>query len=287
MWTIGRVVLWVAQDLRNRGVDAPRLDAELMVAKVLNFRRIDLYLRWEQPLEAAELGAVRAMAERRRKREPLAYILGEREFFGRKFNVDARVLVPRPETELVVELALGALDALGPDAHGVLRALEVGVGSGAIAVTLAAERAGLIVDAVELSEAAAMVARANAVQHGVSERVKVLDGSVYGPVKEERYAVVVSNPPYVNRAEVDGLMPEVSRYEPRLALDGGDDGLDVIRSLLNGARRVLRPNGKIVMEIGDGQGEAARALAETAGLRDVAVKNDLAGRERVLVATAR
>lgn len=285
-WTIGRVVMWIAKDLQGRGVDAPRLDAELIVTKVLGLRRIDLYLRWEQPLEPAELAAVRALAERRRRREPVAYLLGEREFYGRPFAVDARVLVPRPETELAVELSLAALDALGPDEAGELRALDIGAGSGAIAVTLAAERPALTVDAVEVSEAAAAVARANAARHGVSERVRVLDGSLYGPVRGRRYAVVVSNPPYVTTAEVDAAMPEVSQHEPRLALDGGVDGLDVVRLVVKGAPAALRPGGSLVVEIGDGQGEAAAALATEAGLSGVEVRRDLAGRERVLLARA-
>lgn len=282
-WTIQRVVAWTTKDLAGRGVEGARLDAELLVAHALGLRRIDLYLRFEQPLTDDELTRIRKLIERRRDREPVAYILGCRDFRGHRFAVDRRVLIPRPETEEVVDVALEMLREF-PDA--VVRALDVCAGSGAIAVSIGLEEPRARVDAVELSDAAAEVARANVDGLGVRDRVRVLSGSLYRPVGDDRYHVVVSNPPYIATAEVDTLMPEVSRHEPRLALDGGEDGLGVLTGVVRGARAHLVSGGALVVEIGSDQGAAARALAEEAGLRGVAVRQDLSRRDRVLVARA-
>lgn len=282
-WTISRVIAWTAKDLHARGIESSRLDAELLVAHALKLRRLDLYLRFDQPLDGAELAAVRALVERRRRKEPVAYILGAREFYGRSFTVDRRVLIPRPETEGVIEAALALIP---PPTEGVtLRALDVCAGSGCIAVTLAAERPDLTVDAVELSGAAAEVARANAERLGVGDRVRVLEGSLYKPLEAGvRYAVIASNPPYIPTEEVDTLMPDVSEYEPRLALDGGEDGASILRPLFAGARARLAEGAAIVVEIGYGQAALARSIARDAGFTDVTVREDLAKIERVVVA---
>lgn len=282
-WTISRVIAWTAKDFHARGIESSRLDAELLVAHALGLRRLDLYLRFDQPLVGDELTAVRALVERRRRLEPVAYILGTREFYGRSFAVDRRVLIPRPETEGVIEAALALLPA---PADGVtLRALDLCTGSGCIAITLAAERPDLTVDAVELSEAAAAVARANAERLGVADRVRVLVGSLYKPLAPDaRYAVIVSNPPYIPTAEVETLMPDVSEYEPRLALDGGDDGAAVLRPLFAGAPRHLAAGAAAVVEIGYGQAALAQSIARAAGFTDVSARLDLARIERVVVA---
>ena len=282
-WTISRVIAWTAKDLHGRGVESSRLDAELLIAHALKLRRLDLYLRYDQPLVDAELAAIRALVERRRKLEPVAYILGARDFYGRSFAVDRRVLIPRPETEGVVEAALARLP---PRADGVThRALDVCAGSGCIAITLACERPDVTVDAVELSAAAAEVARANAERLGVADRVRVLEGSLYKPLEAGvRYAVITSNPPYIPSAEVDTLMPDVSEYEPRLALDGGEDGASVLRPLFAGARARLAEGAAIVVEIGYDQSALAQQIARDAGFTDVSVREDLAKIERVVVA---
>jgi release factor glutamine methyltransferase len=282
-WTISRVIAWTAKDLHGRGVESSRLDAELLIAHALKLRRLDLYLRFDQPLVDAELAAIRTLVERRRKLEPIAYILGARDFYGRSFAVDRRVLIPRPETEGVIEAALALLP---PRAEGVThRALDVCAGSGCIAITLACERPDVTVDAVELSAAAAEVARANAERLGVSDRVRVFEGSLYKPLEAGvRYAVITSNPPYIPTAEVDTLMPDVSEYEPRLALDGGEDGASVLRPLFAGARARLLDGAAIVVEIGYDQSALAQSIAREAGFTDVTVREDLAKIERVVVA---
>lgn len=281
-WTIARILAWIAKDLAGRGIESSRLDAELLLASALGLKRLDLYLRFDQPLADAELARVRGLVERRRKFEPIAYILGVREFYGRSFAVDRRVLIPRPETEGVIEAALALLP---PRAEGVRhRVLDVGTGSGIIAVTLASERPDLDVDAVELSPAAAEVARANIARNSVSDRVTLFEGSLFRPVADRRYAIIASNPPYIDTAEVDTLMPDVSQYEPRLALDGGPDGVTVLRPLIAGARAMLLEGGALIVEIGYGQGDRVRELAREAGFAHVEVQPDLARIERVLVA---
>jgi release factor glutamine methyltransferase len=280
-WTIGRVSTWTARDLAGRGIEGARLDAELLVAHALGLRRIDLYLRIEQPLDEAELAKIRGLVERRRKREPVAYILGHRDFYNRRFAVDARALVPRPETELVVEAALARLKARG---DGPLRVLDLGTGTGAIAITLALELPSATVDAVDLSEAALSLARENVAAHGVGARVTLHHGSLYEPVGDARYDLVVSNPPYIPSAECDALMPDVARFEPRMALDGGDDGTLILRSLVAGAPSHLLPGGSLVVELGHDQGPVARALAEAAGFPTVGVTLDYARLDRVLTA---
>lgn len=280
-WTIGRVSAWTAKDLAGRGIEGARLDAELIVAHALGIRRLDVYLRFEQPLDEAELAKIRGLLERRRKREPMAYILGERHFYNRTFKVDARALVPRPETELLVEAAVTRLKARG---EGPLRVLDVGTGTGAIAITLALECPSVTVDAVDLSDAALSLARENVAAHGLGDRVTLHQGSLYKPVGNARYDLVVSNPPYIPTAECDELMPDVAKFEPRLALDGGPDGTLVLRSLVAGAPAHLLPGGSLLVELGHDQGPAAKAMAEAAGFPSVGVTLDYARLDRVLTA---
>lgn len=281
-WTISRVIAWTAKDLAARGIESSRLDAEVLIAHALGLARLDLYLRFDQPLADDELARIRALVERRRKFEPVAYIVGVREFYGRAFAVDRRVLIPRPETEGLIEAALALLPP--PAAGASPRALDIGTGSGIIAVTLAGERPDITVDAVDLSPAAAEAARANIARHAVADRVRVYEGSLYKPVGDARYHLIASNPPYIDTAEVDTLMPDVSQYEPRLALDGGPDGATVLRPLIHGARARLVEGGALVVEIGYGQGDLVRSIAREAGFTHVEVRPDLARIERVLVA---
>jgi release factor glutamine methyltransferase len=281
-WTIARVLDWTRQNFATRDIPSPRLEAELLIAHALGLKRVELYTRYDQPLKDGELAAVRALIERRRKLEPMAYITGTREFYARSFGVDARVLIPRPETEEVVGAALEALPPLAEGAS--LAVLDVCVGSGAIAVTLACERKDLVVDATDLSADAISVAQANATKLGGADRVRVHRGSLYEPVGDARFALVISNPPYIASAEIATLMRDVRDFEPRLALDGGPEGVKVLEPLVRSAPRHLVDGGLLVVEIGADQGARAEALAEEAGLVDVEVRKDLAGRDRMLIA---
>lgn len=279
-WTIRRVVGWSARDFAQRGIASARLDAEVLVAHALGIDRVRLYMDLDRPLQAAELARIRASVARRRRREPVAYIVGAREFYGRRFEVSPAVLVPRPETELLVERALSLLarDARGP-------ALDLGTGSGCIAVTLALERPALEIDATDLSPDALAVAARNAAALGIADRVRLHRGDLFAALpRPQSYALVVSNPPYVADSERTLLAPEVRDHEPALALFAGADGLDVLRRLVREAPDWLAPGGTLLVEIGSGQGEAVSALARQAGLVDVAVHRDLAGHDRVVEA---
>ncbi|WP_257458176.1 peptide chain release factor N(5)-glutamine methyltransferase [Archangium lipolyticum] len=279
-WTIRKVLTWTTQHFEKRGVDAPRLTAEVLLAHVLKTTRVRLYVDLDRPMEKTELTTFRALIERRMAGEPTQYLTGVREFYNRPFKVDPRVLIPRPETELLVE---AALHRLPKDAPGT--ALDVCTGSGCLAISLAAERPQATVLATDLSPDACALARENAQALGVAERVTVLQGDLYAPLPPDaRFEVVVSNPPYIATGEIAGLSPEVRR-EPRMALDGGPDGLVLIRKVIQGARRVLKPGGLLAMEIGETQGDAVKALLQAAGYDDARVEKDLERRDRLAFGT--
>ncbi|WIG98416.1 peptide chain release factor N(5)-glutamine methyltransferase [Myxococcus sp. SDU36] len=279
-WTIRKVLTWTTQHFEKRQVDAPRLTAEILLSYVLELSRVRLYVDLDRPLSKEELGAYRALIERRMAGEPTQYLTGVREFYNRPFKVDARVLIPRPETELLVEAALRMLPK---DAPG--RALDVCTGSGCIAISLAAERPQATVIATDLSPDACALARENAQALGVADRVTVLQGDLFAPVPAgERFQVVVSNPPYIASEEIAGLSAEVRR-EPKLALDGGPDGLVAVRRVVTGARQWLEPGGLLAMEIGEDQGPAVLELLRAAGYADARVEKDLERRERMAFGT--
>jgi release factor glutamine methyltransferase len=278
---VRRVLTWTTGHFEKKGVDAPRLTAEILLSHVLGVGRVRLYVDLDRPLQKTELAAFRALIERRATGEPTQYLVGKREFYGRAFAVDARVLIPRPETELLVESILQAVPREGP-----ARVLDVCAGSGCIAVTVAAERPAASVWATELSADAAAVARANAEALGVGSRVTVLEGDLLAPVPAgARFDVVVSNPPYVASAEIPTLSAEVQR-EPRLALDGGVDGLALYRRLVEDARRVLKPGGLLALELGETQGPSVKGLLVAAGYADVKIVKDLERRDRFAYGTA-
>ena len=279
-WTVRRVLTWTTSHFEKKGLDAPRLTAEILLAHVLGVTRVRLYVDIDRPLQKEELASYRRLIEQRTAGEPTQYLVGKKEFYGRTFQVDARVLVPRPETELLVESLLQHLPKEGP-----CRVLDVCTGSGCIAVTVAAEREGASVWATELSPGAAEVARGNAEAHGVGGRVTVLEGDLLAPVPAgARFDLVVSNPPYIATAEIDTLSAEVRR-EPRMALDGGADGLDLVRRLAVEARRALRAGGLLALEMGETQGPAVKAILENAGYTEVRVVKDLERRDRFAYGT--
>ena len=280
-WTIRKVLEWTAKDLAARELLSPRLDAELIIAHALGLERIGLYLEYERPLETRELASIRRLVERRRAFEPIAYLLGYREFYGRRFSVDRAVLIPRPETEGLVEKALERLDSGAPGA-----VLDLCTGSGAIAITLATERPELEVWATDLSEDALKVARGNAASLGVESSLRWFQGDLWNSLSEGvRFPLVVSNPPYILDGELEGLQPDVSRWEPRLALAGGEDGLELCRRILARASEFLQPGGTLLMEIGQGQSEALRTFCqEQPGIDYVLTHPDLAGIPRVFEA---
>ena len=276
-WTIRSVLGWTADYFNRRGVDAPRLTAEVLLAFVLQGTRVQLYVDLDRPLKPKELAAYRALIERRISGEPTQYLTGTREFYGRPFAVDPRVLIPRPETELLVDAALEAIPKDAP-----YRVLDLCTGSGCVAVTLAAERSNATVFATELSPAACEVARSNAATLKVGDRVRVLEGDLFGPLERgSLFHVVVSNPPYVPSEEIAALAAEVRR-EPRMALDGGRDGLEITRRLADQAPSWLEPGGMLAVEISEGQGPEAQRLLQSAGLVRAGLRKDLSRLDRLV-----
>jgi release factor glutamine methyltransferase len=270
-----------AQHLADRGVPDPRLDAELLLAHILGIRRLDLYLQFDRPLGPEEIEAYRAVIRRRARREPLQYITGEAAFREIVLRVDPRVLIPRPETEVLVGEVLEWARAEGAGKV----ALDLGVGSGAVALSLLAEGPFARAVGTDISEGALEVARANGERLGLGERLDLRRGALWDPIGDaERFDVIVANPPYVAESEREGLMPEVRDHEPATALFAGSDGLDVVRSIVAGARDRLRPGGLLALEVGVGQARTVAELAGAAGLAGPRVVADLTGRDRVVVA---
>jgi release factor glutamine methyltransferase len=271
---LGEVLRLSAGYLSEHGSQTPRLDAELLIGHALGLPRIELYTNFDRPLDEPELAACRALLERRGRREPVAYILGRWGFHGLDLAVDARVLVPRPETEVLVERCLALLDGL--DAP---RVADVGTGSGAIALAIKAARPDAAVTATDVSADALTVARANAAALGLE--LDLAEADLLAGV-EGRFALVASNPPYIGEAEVTGLEPEVAEYEPRLATVAGPAGTEVLERLAAAAPAALEPGGWLVVECGAGQAEAVRGLLAAAGAVETFAEPDLAGIDRVV-----
>jgi release factor glutamine methyltransferase len=281
-WTIGSLVKWATDDFRARGIERPRLDAELIVAFVLGIDRTRVIIEAERPLEPGELAVLRDLVKRRRAREPIAYLRGEREFYGRPFRVDARVLIPRPDTEALVDVALAR------SAHVSLsmRLLDLCTGSGCVAITMARQRPTSRVLASDLSRDALAVARENAHRLG-AYNVAFVESDLFASVPAgSRFDVITANPPYIPTGEIPGLMADVRDFEPRAALDGGADGLDLVRRIVEDAPPFLDEGGVLALEIGAGEADAARGLFEAHGYRDVRVDRDYAKIERVVSGVA-
>lgn len=279
VWTIRRIVKWITDDLAPRGIGSPRLDAELIVAEALGVDRVKLYLDLERPLSPTELATIRGLVARRRKREPMAYLRGRREFYGREMNVSPAVLVPRSETETLVELALAAMPA-----DRELRVLDLCTGSGCIGVTLLAERPLARAVLTDLSAEALEIARRNADKHVVAERARFALGDLFAALEaaEPTFDVITANPPYIAESERAALEPDVRDFEPGLALFAPDQGLAVVRRIARDAARGLVPGGVLFVEIGMTQGAATAEIFRAAGLVDVRVHADLGGRDRVV-----
>jgi release factor glutamine methyltransferase len=281
-WTIEAVLRWATEDFRARGIESPRLDAELLLAHALPSTRIGLIIEAKRPLSADELARFRELVKRRRRLEPVAYILGRREFYGRTFRVDRRVLVPRPETEVLVETAL----VRTKHASMSMRALDLCTGSGCVAITLARQRPTGFVVATDAIADAIAVTRDNALRLG-AYNVALRTGDLFaavaaGPEAAWRFDLVTANPPYIASPEIPSLPVDVRDYEPRVALDGGADGLAVVRRIVTGAPPRLRDGGVLAVEIGAGQAAPVADLFERAGFSRVEVARDYSRIERVV-----
>lgn len=277
--SLGTLLAETADSFECAGIGSADLEARLLLQYVFGLNQAGLILHEAEEVTEEAQARLTALAARRLDREPLAYILGEQDFWGRPFFVSPAVLIPRPETEIVLERALDS-------AEGVRTALDLGTGSGILAVSLALEL-DCAVTAVDISAAALRVAARNAARHGVAERICFLQGDFFSALPESScFDLLISNPPYVSALEMAALAPEVGRFEPHLALYGGSDGLDCLRILAQNACRFLRPDARLFLEIGAGQDRAAQQLfaALPSCYADVEVFPDLAGHPRVLTA---
>ncbi len=280
-WTILELINWSKDYLAEKGFGNARLETELLLGHVLSLPRIELYLQYERQLNEQELAGYKVLLKRRMAGEPVQYVTGTAGFMLADFEVTPDVLIPRPETEALVEVAVGMLGEL-PD--GAILA-DIGTGSGVIAVTLAQKFPGARVIATDVSPEALVVAARNAEKVGVSERITFVEGTGLAPLSDVRLAGsiagVVSNPPYIKSADMSDLQTEVRDFEPRLALDGGSDGLDCLRSIIEDVSGVLANDGIVALEFGDGQADAVRALAAPE-LSDVSIHRDYTGRDRIM-----
>ena len=283
--TVLEVIRRSAEFLEKKGVDSPRLQAELLLADVLKLPRMQLYLNFERQLAPVEEGGFREFVKRRGQREPLQQIIGSTSFCGLDITVNRYVLVPRPETELLAESAWRFLSEVTARESRPLTALDFGTGSGCLAVTLAVKCGAAHITALDVSSNALDLARQNAARNGVAERVSFVEANALDMLPAEaRFDLLVSNPPYVPTAEIATLQPEVRDYEPRQALDGGSDGLDFYRHFAAGAAARLRPGGKIMLEFGDRQAPALRNMFEQQNWIVERIVDDYTQRPRVLIA---
>ena len=282
IWTIGRILKWTEQYFGQKGVESPRLDAEVLLSHVLGKQRIYLYVHFDEPLQAEELARYRAMIKQRIDRVPVAYILGEKEFMGLTFKVTPDTLVPRPDTEILVQ---AAVDRLKQWTDGTVRLADIGTGSGAICLSVLSMLDGVTADTVDISPAARAVAEENAATLGLSERVTFHTGDLLTPIREQQFTAILSNPPYIPEADIQELAPEVRCKEPMTALSGGRDGLDFYRRLCDEAPAMLTDDGFMAFEVGIHQAEDVARLAEASPLIvRTEILKDYAGIDRVVVA---
>jgi len=274
VWTLLKLLRWTTGFFREKGVDNPRLDAELLVAGVLGLDRVGVYLNYDRPLTAVELAEIKPLVKRRGQREPLQYLLGHAEFWSLDFKVSPAVLIPRADTEILVEEALQkAADA------GEL--LDIGTGSGAVALSFAQEKTNWQVTGLDISPAALAVASNNSDCLALAGRSQFVAGDL-AKLPDKPFDLVVSNPPYISVSEYHELMPEVRDYEPQLALLAGEDGLDCYRLIAAQAPKILKPGGWLLFEIGYQQEKSVSELLATAGLVEIYCRQDYASNPRVV-----
>ena len=280
--TVLEIIRRSSEFLEKKGVESPRLNIELLLAHALNMPRLKLYLNFERVLNEAELNTVRAMVVRRAAREPLQHITGSTSFCGLEMKCSRAALVPRPETELVAERAWQFLSTLNSQ---LSTALDLGTGTGCIAIAIAKKAPAITVHAIDVSAEALALARENAAVHQVSDRITFHEGDAFAALPSPmQFDLIVSNPPYIAAEEIATLSPEVRDFDPRLALDGGADGLDFYRRLATEAGAFLKPGGKLMLEFGDGQETALAKLFFDKKWIVEEIVADYSSRPRILIA---
>ena len=284
-WTVRRVLEWTIGHLKKHGSDTARLDAEVLLAHARGCSRIQLYTAYDEVLPDAVRQTMRDLVKRRTNAEPVAYLVGTKEFYSLAFEVNRDVLIPRPDTELLVMESLRLLK--GVSAPSIL---ELGVGSGCISTAIAVNHKSARIVGVEIYAPTMAVAQRNLERHKVADRVELRCGDLFGPLRNgEQFDILVSNPPYVSSAEILTLAPNVRNHEPHRALDGGGDGLDLIRRIAVGAPAYVRPGGWVLIEFSPEQADSVRSLFSVPGaeFEEVAILSDLAPQPRVLRARRR
>ena len=285
-WTIHSLLQTTAAFFKKQGLPSARLDADVLLADTLGMKRLELYMYADKPLLPEEVDAFRERVKRRAQREPVAYIVGSREFYSLEMAVGPGVLIPRPETELLVDKALETLKA-APEEEPPPLLLDLCTGSGAVPIAILKNHASARAIGADLDAAALAFAKRNVATHGLEGRLGLVQGDLFAPIPERfrgAAQVVTANPPYLTEAEMAALSPEVA-FEPRLALDGGAGGLELYRRLAAEAGAWLRPGGTLLMEIGAGQGDEVAGLLRAAGWKEVEILPDLAKLDRVASAT--
>lgn len=283
VWTVQRILQWTTDFLKQKQVESPRLESELLLAHARGCQRIRLYTDLLSPLTDDERIRMREFVKRRANREPLSYITGQREFYGRNFFVGKGVLIPRPETETLIDIGLERIPAQQSS-----RICEVGFGSGCISITLAKQRPLLQSVATDISPLAMEFATRNVELHEVEDRVRLLAGDGFAPVRDSGEAPfdgIVSNPPYIREDELTELEPEVAVHEPTEALVSGEDGLTLTRTLIAEAPSLLKPGGWIILELDPAQCDTAAELLSAAGFVKAGIHNDLSGLDRIVTAS--
>lgn len=282
--TVLEVIQKSADFLAKKGVDSPRLQVELLLAHLLKMPRMKLYLNFERKLSEAETAQLRALVVRRGLREPLQHLTGSANFCGHEFAVTKHVLIPRPETELLAEHAWNFLSQLPAPNSQPPTCLDFGTGSGCLAIAIAAKCPGAQITALDVSPDALALAKQNAAANNVADRIRFFQGDGFAALPEKMsFDLIVSNPPYIASAEIATLDPEVRDHDPRLALDGGADGLDFYRRLAADSAAFLKPGGKLMLEFGDGQADELKKIFTAQKWVVEAVKEDYSHRARILV----
>ena len=281
-WRVIDLIEWTTKYFKCQNFLSPRLDAELLLGHVLKKSRLQLYLSFDMPVFQEALSEFRELIKRRAAHAPVSYLTNQKEFMSLAFYVDSRVLIPRPETEILAETVL-------QQQSGICRLIDIGTGSGAIAVSLAFNRPDWDIVATDLSADALDVARKNALIHGCTERITFLQGDLFSPLEPLescRFDWVASNPPYISEREIPKLSPDIRDYEPESALTAGCDGLSIIRRIIAGAPQFLNPNGRLILEIGNNQSDQVQDLIHLhPAYNDCQVIVDYSGRERIIVAS--
>ncbi|MFA5251886.1 MAG: peptide chain release factor N(5)-glutamine methyltransferase [Phycisphaerae bacterium] len=288
IWTIQKLLNWVAEYLKNKGIDSPRLSAELLLSYVLGLKRIELYTQFEKIVTEQQLDRLHDFVERAGKHEPIAYLAGKTEFYSLELEITADCMIPRPETELLVERAIEFLRTHS----GKQFVCDLCTGSGCIAAAIAKNYSDCRIIATDICDAALSVAAKNVEKHGLAERIKLLCGDLFDPIVPhldvEKFDLIVCNPPYISTAEFEKLGKNVKDYEPKLALFAGDEGLDIYRRIIERAGEFLKPDAALMLEIGYNQGQAVRQLLDQANcFNKVTIEKDFHDNDRIVIAKSK